>query len=133
MVVCGELAYGKNPLWCEATSVIRGYSADNPLIHLGVPCRPIYDRSMGGRVVDPVLPLHPLSQGRSDAISPIAELQDLTPHVLRPMDGRWIAAYRNDGQVSPAEIFRGWTDEALAIFPHFPERLRVIASQFDLS
>jgi hypothetical protein len=77
------------------------------LIALDVPCRLLYDRSRGGRVEDPVLPRHPLSNGRADTIIPMAAMPDLTPGKLRPMDARWVCGYDPLGLVSPFHIFSG--------------------------
>jgi len=81
------------------------------LIALGVPCRLIYDRARGGRVDDPIIPRHPCSNGRDADMAPPAQMPDLTPRDIRPMDGRWAAGFADYGIVSPSCIFRGWTDE----------------------
>lgn len=102
------------------------------LIGLGVSCRLIYDRERGGRVSDPELPRHPDSVGRRNDMPASAQMPDLTPNPIRPMDGRWIAGFQSWGGVSPYHIFRGWTDEAHHLFPHYPKNLRVVADGFDL-
>jgi predicted nucleotidyltransferase len=100
---------------------------------LGVPCRLIYDRSRGGRVDDPILPRHPESRGRSNDLSPPAEMPDLTPAPVRPMDARWVAGFWEVGVVSPYDIFRGWTNDAHALFPRYPDGLRVVGDDHNLS
>lgn len=100
---------------------------------LGVPCRLIYDRSRGGRVDDPILSRHPESPGRSNDLSPPAEMPDLTPEAIRPMDARWVAGFWEIGEVSPYDIFRGWTDDAHALFPNNPDGLRVVGDDHNLS
>lgn len=102
------------------------------LASLGVPCRLIFDRRRGGRVDDPILDRHPDSSGRDPKLEPPAEIPDLTPAPIRPMDGRWIAAYSSWGMVSPYDIFRGWTDNAHRMFPQYPQNLRVFADDFEL-
>lgn len=99
---------------------------------LGVPCRLIYDRTRGGKVDDPILPRHPKSRGRSNDLSPPAEMPDLTPAPVRPMDARWVAGFGGSGMVSPYDIFRGWTDDAHALFPHYPDGLRVVGDNHNL-
>ncbi len=103
------------------------------LTALGVPCRLIYDRTRGGRVDDPMLPRHPLSNGRRNDMAPPAEMPDLTPNDIRPMDGRWVAGFCGGGSVSPFDIFRGWTDEAHKLFPHYPDGLRVVGNGQNLN
>lgn len=100
------------------------------LADLAVPCRLIYDRSRGGRVDDKVLDRHPASKGRRNDIEPPAEMPDLTPRQLRPMDARWICGFQPWGTVSPYEIFRGWTDEAHKLFPRYPDNLFVAGDDF---
>lgn len=100
---------------------------------LGVPCRLIYDRSRGGRVDDPILPRHPESVGRSNDLSPPAEMPDLSPEAIKPIDARWVAGFSEAGVVSPYDIFRGWTDDAHALFPTYPDGLRVVGDNHDLS
>jgi len=100
------------------------------LVGLGVPCRLIYDRSRGGKVDDPELPRHPLSNGRKNDIDPLPVMPDLTPAELRPMDGRWISGFKLSGEVSPYDIFRGWTDEACMLFPQSPRGLRIAVDGF---
>jgi hypothetical protein len=102
------------------------------LASLAVPCRLIYDQSRGGRVHDPILPRHPESNGRSDTVSPPAELPDLKPAELRPMDARWVTGFKAWSEVSPCCIFRGWTDECHKLFPHYPKRSRVVADDHEL-
>lgn len=99
---------------------------------LGVPCRLIYDRTRGGKVDDPILPRHPKSRGRSNDLDPPAEMPDLTPAPIRPMDARWVAGFWEAGVVSPYDIFRGWTDDAHALFPHYPDGLRVVGDDHNL-
>lgn len=48
------------------------------------------------------------------------------------MDGRWIAAFSSSGDVSPYDIFRGWTDDAHLVFPRYPQGLRVLGHDHDL-
>src|SRR5262249_47579839 len=103
----------------------------NNLLDLGVPCRLIYARTRGGRVNDPILHQHPGSTGRRNDIEPPAEMPDLSPADLRPMDGRWICGFQTWGSVSPYCIFRGWTDEAHALFPRYPEGLVVVGDDFE--
>jgi hypothetical protein len=74
------------------------------LAALAVPCRLIYDRKRGGRVNDPILPRHPESRGRDNDLSPPAEMPDLAPKPIQPMDARWVAAYWKGGIVSPYNI-----------------------------
>jgi len=100
------------------------------LISLAVPCRLIYDRKRGGRVHDPVLQQHPEAGGRDSEIKPPVEMPDLVPRPIRPMDARWVAAYWDWGTVSPYDIFRGWTDDAHNLFPHYPEGLRIGGDDF---
>lgn len=100
------------------------------LVDLGVPCKLIYARTRGGRISDPVLHRHPESTGRRNDIEPPAEMPDLSPADLRPMDGRWICGFQAWGSVSPYCIFRGWTDEAHALFPRYPEGLAVACDDF---
>ena len=94
---------------------------------LGVPCRLIYDRARGGRVDDLVLPRHPESLGRSNDVSPPIEMPNLEPAPIQPMDARWVAGFSETGMVSPYHIFRGWTRDARALFPRFPDGLRIVA------
>lgn len=101
------------------------------LAGLGVPCRLIYDRSRGGKVDDPTLPRHPLSNGRENDIDPPPMMPDLTAAALRPMDGRWISGFKSYGEVSPYGIFRGWTDEAHRLFPQYPSGLRIASDSFE--
>jgi predicted nucleotidyltransferase len=103
------------------------------LASLGVPCRLIYDRTRGGRVDDPISPRHPESNGRQNDLAPPAEMPDLTPINIRPMDGWWVAGFAPHGIVSPYDIFRGWTDQAHRLFPNYPDRLRVVGDGHDLS
>ncbi|MER8748097.1 hypothetical protein NKH57_02285 [Mesorhizobium sp. M1050] len=100
------------------------------LIALAVPCRLIYDRKRGGRVNDPMLHRHPEAGERDSEIKAPAEMPDLAPGPIRPMDARWVADYRKWGNVSPYDIFRGWTDDAHKLFPHYPEGLRVAGDDF---
>jgi hypothetical protein len=102
------------------------------LAGLGVPCQLMYDRKRGGRVDDPILPRHPQSNGRRNDTPPQAEMPELTPCDIRPMDARWITGFHDWGDVSPYYIFRGWTDDAHKLFPHYPERLRVVADDYKL-
>lgn len=102
------------------------------LVSLGVPCKLIYDRTRGGRVDDPILPLHPQSNGRLNTIDPLPVMPDLTATQLRPMDARWVAGYDSGGTVSPYCIFRGWTDECRQLFPEYPRTLRIAASGDEL-
>lgn len=99
---------------------------------LAVPCQLIFDRQRGGRVRDAILDRHPRSTGRDASLDPPAEIPDLAPGAMRPMDGRWIAAYSSWGVVSPYDIFRGWTDDARRIFAHYPENLRVLGDDHEL-
>ena len=46
------------------------------------------------------------------------------------MDARWVAGFMPWGGVSPYDIFRGWTDEAHKLFPHYPEGLLVAGDDF---
>lgn len=94
---------------------------------LGVPCRLIYDRARGGRVDDSVLARHPESLGRSNNVSPPFEMPNLEPAPIQPMDARWVADFSETGMVSPYHIFRGWTRDARALFPRFPDGLRIVA------
>jgi predicted nucleotidyltransferase len=98
---------------------------------LGVPCRLIFDRKRGGRVDDNIMARHPDSPGRSNEIDPPRTLPSLAPNPLRPMDGRWITNYKPWGTVSPYDIFGGWNDAAHALFPRYPEGLRVVADGHD--
>lgn len=77
------------------------------LQRLGVPCQLIFDRSRGGRVDDEVVPRHPASPGRSNEMGAPRELPNLAPFpsVPRPMDARWMSAYRVDGRISPHRLF----------------------------
>jgi hypothetical protein len=102
------------------------------LASLGVPCRLVYDRKRGGRVDDPIIPRHPQSNGRHNDIEPPAEMPDLTPRLIRPMDARWVAGFWNVGTVSPYDIFRDWNDDAHRLFPRYPEGLRVLGDDHDL-
>jgi predicted nucleotidyltransferase len=95
------------------------------LRQIDAPCRLVFDRSRGGRVKTAVLDRHPGSTGRSDELSPPLKRPDLTPVALRPMDGRWIAGFSGCGEVSPYRIFRGWSDEAHALFARHPSGLWV--------
>lgn len=52
---------------------------------------------------------------------------------IRPMDARWVAGFWEVGAVSPYDIFRGWTDNAHALFPTYPDGLRVVGDDHDLS
>lgn len=101
------------------------------LVGLSVPCQLIYDRGRGGRISDPVLSRHPQSAGRRDDVEPPADMPDLSPRDLRPMDARWVAGFSKWGGVSPYDIFRGWTDDAHKIFPHYPEGLRVFGDDHE--
>jgi hypothetical protein len=100
---------------------------------LGVPCRLIYDRSRGGRVDDPILPRHPNSRGRSNDLSPPAEMPDIRPKAIGPMDARWVAGFQKHGRVLPYLIFGACNDEARALFPCHPEGLRVVGDDHELS
>jgi predicted nucleotidyltransferase len=103
------------------------------LAGLGVPCQLIFDRSRGGRVNDPILDRHPESNGRDNTIDPPAQMPDLAPtQELRPMDGRWLAAFEHNGWVCPHEIFRSWTDEARRLFSNPPYRFRVVTDATSL-
>jgi predicted nucleotidyltransferase len=126
--VTGRTLYGtrRHPL-------LAGVQSDvSDLAHLGVPCRLIYVRTRGGRVNDPILPRHPQSNGRHNDLAPPAEIPDLTPNDIRPMDGRWVAGYSDWGGVSPYDVFRGWTDDAHKLFPDYPDGLRVVGDGCDL-
>ncbi|AEH87032.1 hypothetical protein [Mesorhizobium opportunistum] len=103
------------------------------LASLGVPCRLIFDRERGGQVNDPILPRHPQSTGRDGEHNLPAEMPDLTPRTIRPMDARWVAGFSTWGMVSPYHIFRGWTDDAHKLFPHYPEGLRIVGDNFRLN
>ncbi|SHM66415.1 hypothetical protein SAMN05518668_11621 [Sphingobium sp. YR657] len=103
------------------------------LASLGVPCQLIHDRARGGRVDDPVLPLHPTSSGRSNDIDPMPEMPDLSPAPLRPMDARWVSRHYSGGEVLAYEIFRGWTDDCRALLPHTPNQLRIVTNATDFS
>lgn len=59
-------------------------------------------------------------------------MPDFAPNDLRPMDGRWVAGFSQWGDVSPYDIFRGWTDEAHKLFPHYPEGLRIVGDGHEL-
>lgn len=98
---------------------------------LGVPCQLIFDRSRGGRVDDPVLPRHPKSTGRDPSMALPPVMPDFTPAPLRPMDGRWLAGYSQHGGVLVYDLFRGWIEEAEAVFPLSGRHLRVLADGFD--
>jgi len=114
--------------------LLAGVQSDvSDLVDLGAACRLIYDRARGGRVNDPILSRHPQSNGRQNDLGPPAEMPDFTPNGLRPMDGRWVAGFSKWGGVSPYDIFRGWTDDARKLFPHYPEGLRVIGGNRDLA
>lgn len=106
-------------------------SGPSDLASLGVPCRLIYDLDRGGRVDDPILDRHPTSTGRHNTVDPPAEMPDLSPAPLRPMDGRWVTAFDPWGDVSPYCMFRGWTNDAHRLFPDFPRELRVFADGHD--
>jgi hypothetical protein len=58
-------------------------------------------------------------------------MPDLTPKDIRPMDARWVAGFSNWGGVSPYDIFRGWTDDAHKLFPHYPDGLRIVGDGHD--
>ncbi|MET0363557.1 MAG: nucleotidyltransferase domain-containing protein, partial [Sphingobium sp.] len=64
------------------------------LASLGVPCQLIYDQVRGGRVDDPILPMHPESKGRDASMEPPPSMPDFHPVSLRPMDARWLAGHR---------------------------------------
>jgi predicted nucleotidyltransferase len=102
------------------------------LASLAAPCRLIYDRERGGKVDEPILPCHPKSSGHVDGLTPPTEVPDLTPAPIRPMDAQWIAGFDGYGIVSPAHIFRGWTDDAHKLFPHYPRGLRVVGDNHRL-
>jgi predicted nucleotidyltransferase len=122
--VTNRALYGprRHPLFAGVQADVQDLSA------LGVPCRLIYDRARGGRVGDPILPRHPESKGRRDGFSPPSAIPDLAPCDPRPMDGRWIAGFHALGDVSPYDIFRGWTQEAKKLFPEYPKGLRVVGN-----
>jgi predicted nucleotidyltransferase len=113
--------------------LLAGVQSDvSDLADLGVACRLIYDRARGGRVDDPVLPRHPQSNGRQNDLAPPAEMPDLTPKDICPMDARWVAGFSTWGGVSPYDIFRGWTDDAYKLFSHYPDGLRIVGDSHDL-
>jgi predicted nucleotidyltransferase len=114
----------RHPLLADAQTDVRN------LVDLGVPCQLIYDRSEGGRIDAPILDRHPKSIGRRNDIDPPAEMPDLMPCELRPMDARWVAGFTARGGVSPYEIFRAWNDEAHRLFPRYPEGLLIAGSDF---
>jgi len=60
-------------------------------------------------------------------------MPDLSPEAIKPMDARWVAGFSQAGVVSPYDIFRGWTDDAHALFPTYPDGLRVVGDNHDLS
>lgn len=70
------------------------------LASLAVPCRLIYERARGGNIDDPILPHHPNSAGRAEGLTSSAEMPDLTPAPVRPMDARWVAGFESRGDVS---------------------------------
>lgn len=107
--------------------LLASQSGTSDLEALHVPCRLVYDRKRGGRVDDPILRNHPASLGRADTVPPPAQMPDLEPAVLRPMDGRWVAAFDPRGKVSPYGIFGGWTDDAHRLFPDFSRELHILA------
>lgn len=94
-------------------------------------CRLVYDRKRGGRVDDPILASHPASLERAETVPPPAEMPDLDPAAIRPMDGRWVAAFDPRGKVSPYGIFGGWTEDAYRLFPDFSRELRVLTDGHD--
>ena len=102
------------------------------LMAVATPCRLIYDRSRGGRVDDAIVPRHPQSKGRADTVDPLPVLPNLTPEPLRPMDARWVAGYDRRGEVRPYDIFRGWTEDCVRLFPGHPRHLRIAAFGDDL-
>ena len=111
--------------------LLAGVHTDtDDLAALAVPCRLIYDRSQGGRVDGPVLDRHPKSIGRCNDVDAPTEMPDLAPSELRPMDARWVAGFTPWGGVSPYDIFRGWTDEAHRLFPHYPRGLLIAGEDF---
>lgn len=115
-------------------ALLAGVQQDTAdLASLAVACRHIYDRERGGQVEDPVLPRHPQSTGRANDLAAPAEMPDLTPTPIRPMDARWVAGFEKTGMVSPYDIFRGWTDDARKLFPHYPAGLRVVGDDYQLN
>ena len=98
------------------------------LCAIAAPCRLVYDRARGGRIKDQVLERHPKSHGRSDDAPAPAECPDFTPAELRPMDGRWLSGYSRYGVVSLHHLFRSWSDDGQALFPKYPDGLRVVGS-----
>jgi predicted nucleotidyltransferase len=141
-----DVPAGRGLLWSEETWIteraifgkrrhplLSGVQTDvRDLVAMGVPCRLIYDRARGAQVNDPILSRHPQSNGRVNGLPPPVEKLDLTANDLRPIDGRWVAGFSKWGDVSPHDIFRGWTDEAQNLFPDQPEGLRVIGAGYDL-
>lgn len=102
------------------------------LMAVATPCRMIYDRARGGRVDDAIVPRHPRSRGRADTVDALPVLPDLTPARLRPMDARWVAGYDRRGEVWPYDIFGGWTEDCIRLFPNHPGHLRIAAFGDDL-
>lgn len=94
------------------------------LKHSGVACRRLFEFRLG-LVRDPVLKCHPEACGSVQPLDQAgAEIGD-----VRPMDGTWASAYRSWGRVSPFGLYRGFSPEALALFSHIPEGLRVIGAE----
>lgn len=54
-------------------------------------------------------------------------MPNLEPAPIQPMDARWVAGFSETGMVSPYHIFRGWTRDARALFPRFPDGLSIVA------
>jgi hypothetical protein len=112
----GHLSYFQKLYWHEERSIFGerrhpllagAHIGSDELQRLGVPCQLIFDRSRGGRVDDGVISRHPDSSGRSNEMSAPRELPDLAPlsAVPRPMDARWMSAYKVDGRISPHRLF----------------------------
>ena len=102
------------------------------LMAVATPCQLIYDRARGGRVADAIVPRHPQSKGRADTVDRLPVLPNLTPARLQPMDARWVAGYDRRGEVRPYDMFRGWTEDCMRLFPDHPRHLRVAAFGDDL-
>jgi hypothetical protein len=48
------------------------------------------------------------------------------------MDARWVAGYDGRGEVRPHDMFRGWTEDCIRLFPNHPRHPRVAAFGDDL-
>lgn len=98
------------------------------LEEIGAPCQLLFDRSRGGRVVEPVIARHPRAVAREAGALELREAPDYSPATLRPMDARWVTSYREYPEVSPILIFGNRVD-ADRLFSDDPSCLLVLTGE----